>query len=320
MTTLYAATELGTDLQALGFLGHSEPSDARMIAFRKALAFDLPRAARWLVRVAAERQMGKAELCGWIVNGEQIAEPAGLPTLLRNGKVGPDGLPSARYGGLLRLGQTGNGDLWGADLHRKAVPVYVLDPGPDGFRHGWRRRFDRLDDFSFYAAKSTLCQRDRITLEELFDLARIRGVRPEELVPDALEDEKGTLNRLALRRAKKVSPIANRFLWLDVLLVGTHLEQPTPMDIARSFVDHNKLHQLSEDAERMTDPSVACFWMFRHALFSDEAAYKKTRQKAGNHPLVQLADAECKTWGDKKKAPFDRKAVAKAILIRAAKR
>ena len=128
------------------------------------------------------------------------------------------------------------------------------------------------------------------------------------------------MNRLALRRAKRVAPVANRFIWLDVLLVGTHLEQPTPMDIARSFVDHHKLHALVEDAERSTDPSVACFWLFRHALFGDRDAYRRTRARAGRHPLVELADAECAMWDDKKTAPFDRKAVAKAILIRAARR
>lgn len=322
MSSLYAATELGTDLQTLGFLGHHVVDQARLKSARKAVGLEVPRSARWVMRVGAEHAIGKAELCGWILAGDQVAPPAGLPTLLSKDAIGPDGLPSAFYGGLFRLGQTPNGELWGADVHRKAMPVYLLDPGPDGIRGGWRRRFDRLDDFVFYGAKATLCQRDRITVEEYLDLARERGVRPEELVPDSLEDERDAVARLGLRRAKKVPPIANRFLWLDILLARAYLRGATPGDIAKIWVDLHRLHTLREEGDRMSDPSVQCFWYFRHALFADEAGMKRVRARAGKKPsaLLLAAEAEAKRWSDKKKSPFDRAAIAKAIEMRAAVR
>ncbi len=321
MSFLYAATELGSDLQGLGFLGHQGPDAARLDALQRALCFELPRSARWLARAAAERGLSRAEVGGWILAGEILAPPGGLASLIRpKERFGPDGLPSARFGGLLRLGQAQNQELWGADMHRKAAPVYLLDPSPEGMRGGWRRRFDRLDDFVFYGVKATLCQRDRITVEEFLELARERGVRPEELIPDALEEERQVIHRLNLRRPKKVAPIANRFLWLDILVVEAYLQGATPGDIARIWVDFHKLHRLSEETDRFTDPSVVCFWMFKHALFGDDAAYKRVKARGGKHPLVAMADVEARTWGDKRKAPFDRKAIVKAIEMRASMR
>ena len=321
MSSLYAATELGTDFQTLGFLGHHALDAARMASFRKSLGLEVPRIARWLLRIAVQHGIGRAELCGWIVRGEPLSQSGGLPALLGTGKVSPDPLPSAFYGGLLRLGQTPNGELWGADLHRKAVSVAILDTQPDGIRIGWRRRFDRLDDFAFFAAKATLCQRDRITLEEFFDVTRERGVRPEELVPDALEDEREHLSRMGLRRAKRVSPIANRFIWLDVVLARAYLRGATPNDVAKLWVDVHALHKLNEDHDRMSDPSAAAFWLLRHALFNDEAGYNRVVAKAPKgSAIVIAAQNEARRITDKKKAPFDRAAIARAIDLRIAAR
>jgi hypothetical protein len=323
MSSLYSATEFGTDLQTLGFLGHHTVDKARLRQFSKGLGFELPRVARWLVKVAAQHGIGRAELSGWILAGDHRPEPAGLPTVLASGKaVGVDALPSAYYGGLLRLGQTPNGEHWGADMHRKTMPVYVLDPKPDGLRAAWKRRFERLDDFVFFGTKAALCQRDRITVEEFLDLARERGVRPEDLVPDSLEDERETVNRLGLRRAKKVPPIANRFIWADVVLAGAYLQSATVTDVARLWVDVHKLHELREESEKVSDPSVAAFWLFRHTLFSDDAAYKRVLTKVGKPlpPLVAQADATCRKWAERKSKQFDRARLAKAIQDRAQSR
>jgi hypothetical protein len=322
MASLYAASEFGTDLQTLGFLGHHSVDSARRMALKRALGVEEPRIAKWVSRTAAQHGIGKAELTGWILAGKHEPEPAGLPTFLQGGEIGPDALPSAYYGGLLRLGGTPNGELWGADLHRKAMPVYLLEPRPEGMRTGWKRRFDRLDDFVFYAVKATLCQRDRITVEEYLDLARERGVRPEEMVPDHLEDERESLARLGLRRAKKVPPPANRFVWLDVLVAHAYLKGATPGDIARLWVDVHRLHTLREDADNLLNPSAAAFWMFKHALFGDENGYKRVLAKSGKKksPIVLAADAEARRWWDKKKAPFDRALIARAIEMRASAR
>ena len=321
MSSLYAATELGTDLQTLGLLGHHAVDTKRLSAFRKSLGLEVPRVARWLMRVGAQHGMNRAELCGWIVKGEALSQSGGLPVLLGSGKLEPDPLPSARYGGLLRIGQTPNGELWGADLHRKAVTVSILDTQPDGIRVGWRRRFDRLDDFVFFGMKATLCQRDRITLEEFFDVARERGVRPEELVPDALEDERDSLSRMGLRRAKKVSAIANRFIWLDVVMAKAYLRGATPNDVAKLWVDVHGLHHLQEDRDRLADPSAAAFWLFRHTLFGDGAGFNRVLAKAPKRSvIVESAIADCKLIADKKRSPFDRAAIARAIELRASVR
>ena len=321
MSSLYAATELGTDFQTLGFLGHHAVDTARMATFRKSLGLPVPRIARWVLRLAYQHGIARAELCGWIVRGEPLSQSGGLPVLLGTGKPDPDPLPSAFYGGLLRLGQTPNGELWGADLHRKSASVSILDTQPDGIRVGWRRRFDRLDDFVFFAAKATLCQRDRITLEEFFDVARERGVRPEELVPDALEDEREHLARMGLRRAKRVSPIANRFIWLDVVLAKAYLRGATPNDVAKLWVDVHGLHKLNEEHDRLSDPSAASFWLLRHALFNDEAGYKRVLAKSPkDSPLVYAAQNEARRITDRKKPPFDRAAITRAIELRAATR
>jgi hypothetical protein len=318
MSSLYAASELGTDLQSLGFLGHHGVDRERLRSLRKAMGIELPRTARWVARVASAHSIGRAELSGWILAGEHRPEPAGLPTYLDPTKtIGPDALPSAYFGGLLRIGQTPNGELWGADAHRKAMPVYILDPQPDGGRASWKRRFDRLDDFIFFAVKAALCQRDRITVEEFLDLARERGMRPEELVPDSLEDEREALARLGLRRAKKVPPIANRFIWLDVILARAYLKNAGLGDVARLWVDVHGLHQLREDNDKLTDPSAAAFWLFRHALFGDDAGYKRVLAKSPKKsPIVQAADQTSRRFWDKKKAPFDRAALARAIEMR----
>lgn len=324
MTSLYTATELATDLQTLGHLGHHATDKARLRGFRKALGFEVPRVGRWLLQVAAQHGIGDAELTGWILRGAHRPEPAGLPSVLTAGKgVGPDALPSALYGGLMRLGQTPNGELWAADMHRKTMPVYVLDPHPDGLRVSWKRRFERLDDFVFFAVKAALCQRDRITVEEFIDLARERGVRPEEMLPDSLEDERAVIQRLGLRKAKKVPPIANRFLWLDVYLSRAYLVSASPAEVARLYVDHARLHELREESEKMNaDPSVAAFWLFRHTLFSDEAGYKRVLLKAGKprHPVVAAADAACKAWAQSKVREQSRLVLKKAIEARMGRR
>ena len=319
MSSLYVATEFASDLQSLGFLGHRAPESERARAFRKMLGFELPRIGRWLANIALERNMAKAELTGWIVAGRHEPEPATLPNLLSGGPAAIEGLPSARYGGLLRIGQTPNGEFWGADMHRKAMPVYLLDARPEGIRGGWRRRFDKLDDFLFLAAKSALCQRDRITVEEFLDLAKERHVRPEELVPDSLEDERESFHRQGLRRAKRIAPVANRFLWLD-LLMNPKASVP-PETIARIWVETLQLHSLHEERDDFSDPSVACFWMLRHALFGDQAGFDRAvkRGKRSHSSLVGVADAEARQWWDKKKAPFNRAAVANAIESRLAK-
>ena len=82
MSSLYTATEFGTDLQTLGFLGHHAADRARIKTFKKSLGLELPRVGRWLVRVATKHAIGQAELSGWVIGGEQRPEPAGLPTLL----------------------------------------------------------------------------------------------------------------------------------------------------------------------------------------------------------------------------------------------
>lgn len=319
MSSLYAATEFATDLQSLGFLGHRSVDADRLSAFRKVLGFNVPRVGRWVARVGLEKGLAKAEMTGWIVAGKHDPEPAWLPSLLSGGSPAPDGLPSAHFGGLLRLGQTPNGEFWGADLHRKAMPVYVLDASIDGIRAGWRRRFDRLDDFVFFATKAGLCQRDRITIEEFLDLARERNVRPEELVPDSLEDERETLARLGLRRPKRIAPIANRFLWLDLLTVEPGAIPPE--FIARVWADTLQLHALNEDKDDFSDPSVGAFWLLRHGLFGDEAGYQKAwkRTKPTRGEIHHQADAEARRWWDKKKAPFNRATVAAAIEARIAK-
>lgn len=324
MSFLYTATEFGTDLQTLGYLGHHAVDQARLRLLRKGLGLELPRVGRWLLKVAAQHGVGKAELSGWILAGEYRPEPAGLPTALAsNSKFppAPDGLPSACFGGMLRLGQSFNGELWAADLHRKTMPVYLLDTKPDGLRVTWRRRFERLDDFVFYATKAALCQRDRITVEEFLDLSRERGVRPEELVPDSLEDERETVNRMGLRRAKKVFPIANRFVWLDVVYAGAYLQSATVQEVARVWCDVHRLHTLREENDRLSDPSAAAFWVFRHMLFNDAAGLKRVLAKAGKPtpPLVVLAQATAKKWLDRKSKQFDRAKLAKAIEERSAR-
>lgn len=322
MSSLYTATEFGTDLQTLGFLGHHAADRARVKTFKKSLGLELPRTGRWLVRVATKHNIGHAELSGWVLAGDHRPEPAGLPSLLASeGPPGPDALPSAAFGGLLRLGQTTNNELWATDMHRKTMPVYVLDPNPDTLRVGWKRRFDRLDDFIFYATKAALCQRDRITVEEFIDLARERGVRPEDMVPDALEDERDVVNRPGMRRAKKVAPIANRFIWLDVVLASAYLPSATVGEVARIFCDVHRLHTLREESERMTDPSVAAFWLFKHTLNGDDAAFKRVLSRAGKptSPLLVHAQAVCKKWAASKSKQFDRARLARAIEERGAR-
>lgn len=314
MSSLYTATEFGTDLQTLGYLGHHAVDRARLRQFRKNLGFELPRVGRWLLKVSAQHGIGQAELSGWILAGEQRPEPAGLPSALAGtGAPGPDALPSAYYGGLLRLGQNPNGEFWAADVHRKTMPVYVLDPNPDGIRAGWKRRFERMDDFIFYAIKAVLCQRDRITVDEFIDLARERGVRPEELVPDSLEDERDVVNRPGMRRAKKVAPIANRFIWLDVVMAGAYLQSATTQEVARIWCDVHRLHTLREENDKLSDPSAAAFWLFRHGLYGDNAGYKRVLAKAGKSPLVAHANATCKKWLERKSKQFDRAKLLKAI-------
>ena len=318
MTSLYAATELGSDLQSLGFLGHHAVDPARLAAFRTAIGLDVPRVTRWMARKALQHNLGKAELSGWILAGKNPPEPAGLPTLLHGDKLGPDAMPSALFGGLVRIGQTPNGEYWGADASKKSVPVFLFDPRPEGIRHGWRRRFDRLDDFLFYAVKAALCQRDRITVEEFLEFAVERGVRPEELVPDALEDERATVSRLNLRRPRKVPAIANRFLWLDVLVGGLLPRPATPEEVARLWVHILKLHTLREDRDDLTSPPVQAFWLLRHSLLGDQTGYVRVLAKVDAAPtrLTTRADALARRFWDKKKAPFDRDAVAKAIEAR----
>ncbi|MFO0659827.1 MAG: hypothetical protein U0165_08360 [Polyangiaceae bacterium] len=289
-----------------------------MSSFKKALGFNVPRVGRWVVKVGLEKGLAKAEMTGWIVAGKHDPEPAWFPSLLSGGAAAAEGLPSARYGGLLRIGQTPNGEYWGADLHRKSMPVYLLDASIDGVRAGWRRRFDRLDDFVFFATKAGLCQRDRITIEEFVDLARERNVRPEELVPDSLEDEREAMARLGLRRSKRIAPIANRFLWLDLLT----LDSATPPEfVARVWADTLQLHALNEDKDDFSNPSVGAFWLLRHGLFGDEAGYQKAwkRTKPVRGEVHLLADAEARSWWDKKKSRIPRAAVAAAIEARVAK-
>lgn len=322
MSSLYTATEFGTDLQTLGFLGNRTVDRVRMRKFRKGLGLELPRVGRWLVKVSAQHGIGSAELSGWVLAGDHPPTPAGLPSALRGeGEPGPDALPSAQFGGLLRLGQSSNGEYWAADLHRKTMPVYVLDPNPETLRVSWKRRYDRVDDFVFYAINATLCQRDRISADEFIDLARDRGVRPEEMVPDVLEDERDAANRPGMRRAKKVAPIANRFLWLDVVLAGAYFPSASVNDVARIYCDIHRLHQLREENDRSGDPSAAAFWLFRHTLFNDAAAYKKTLARAGKSPspLVTMAHHACKQWGERKSKQFDRAKLARAIEDRSAR-
>ncbi|MCU0655526.1 MAG: hypothetical protein MUF64_09630 [Polyangiaceae bacterium] len=322
MSSLYTATELGTDLQTLGYLGHHPVDQQRLRRLRKSLGFELPRVGKWLLKRSAQHGIGQAELSGWILAGEHPPEPAGLPSALRpEGEPGPDALPSARYGGLLRLGQNQNGEYWGADLHRKTMPVYSIDPNPDSLRIGWRRRFDRLDDFVFFGLKAALCQRDRITVEEFVDLARERGVRPDDLIPDSLEDERDVVNRSGMRRPKKVSPIANRFIWLDIVLVGAHFPSATVNEVARIYCDVHRLHHLREESERSGDPSAAAFWLFKHTLFGDTAAYKKTLARASkpSNAMVAEAHATCQQWLKTKSKQFDRARLARAIEERSAR-
>lgn len=321
MSSLYTATEFGTDLQTLGFLGNKTIDKARLKAFKKGLHLELPRIGRWLLRIGSAHGIGKAELTAWILAGEQKPEPAGLPTVFKpEAPIGPDALPSAQFGGLLRLGQTPNGEFWAADLSRKAMPVYVLDPKPDGMRASWKRKFERLDDFVFFATKATLCQRDRITVEEFTDLVRERGYRPEELLPDSLEDDRDQFNRMGLRKPKKVPTIANRFVWLDVYIQRAYLPSASPGEVARIFVDHLKLHQLREDNEKMSDPSVAAFWLFRHTLFADDAGFKRVLSKAGKprHPMVTAASAACKQWKESRSKLSDRATLQRAVENRLA--
>lgn len=322
MSSLYTATEFGTDLQTLGYLGHHAVDRARLRSFRKNLGFELPRVGRWLLKVSAQHGIGQAELSGWILAGDHRPEPAGLPSALGDqGDPGPDALPSAHYGGLLRLGQNPNGEYWAADMHRKTMPVYVLDPNPDSIRAGWKRRFERLDDFIFYATKAALCQRDRITVDEFIDLSRERGVRPEELVPDSLEDEREAVNRPGMRRAKKVAPIANRFVWLDVVMAGAYLKTASIPEVARIWCDVHRLHTVREENDKLAaDPSAAAFWLFRHALLGDDAGYKRVLAKAGkSSPLVAHANITCKKWIERKSKQFDRARLAKAIEDRSAR-
>lgn len=318
MTSLYAATELGSDLQSLGFLGNHAVDPARLAAFRRSAGIELPRVGRWMARKAAEHGLGKAELSGWILAGHHPPEPAGLPTMLHGDKIGADGMPSAVFGGLVRIGQTPNGEYWGADASKKTMPVFLFDPKPEGIRYGWRRRFDRLDDFLFYAVKAALCQRDRITVEEFLEFAEERGVRPEELVPDALEDERATVARLGLRRARKVPALANRFLWLDVLIGGLLSQPATPEEAARLWVNILKLHTLREDREDLTSPPVQAFWLLRHSLLGDQTGYVRVLAKVDAAPtrLTTRADALARTFWTKR-PPFDRAALAAAIEARA---
>jgi hypothetical protein len=320
MSSLYTATEFGTDLQTLGFLGHHAVDKARLKSFKKGLHIELPRVGRWLLQIATHHGISRAELTAWILANERKLEPSGLPSIIDpDGTVGPDALPSAQFGGLFRLGQTPNGEHWAADMHRKTMPVYVLDPKPDGMRASWKRRFERLDDFVFFAAKATLCQRDRITVEEYLDLTRERGVRPEDLVPDSLEDERDQLNRMGLRRAKNVPPMANRFIWLDVYMARAYLPSASPNEVARLYVDYHRLHDLREDNDRMSDPTAAAFWLFRHTLFNDETGYKRVLAKAKpRSSLVTAADAACKRWVQTKSKLTDRAALQKAIEARLA--
>lgn len=322
MASLYVATELSADLQSLGFLRHGgEEAAKRAAALKKVLGAPIPRVGAWTIRKSIEHGLAKAELTGWILAGHHPPEPAGLPTACRGDQVGPDALPSAYFGGLLRLGQTQNGAYWGADIHKKAMPVYVFDPRPEGIRHGWRRRFDRLDDFVFYAAKSALCQRDRITTEEFLDLARERGVRPEELVPDSLEDERAELARLGLRRCKKVASIADRFVFLDVLIGGLLPRPATVEEVARFWVNILGLQKLREDHDDLTNPSVQAFWLLRHAIFGDQTGYARVMAKAGKKTtgIVVAADTLARKLWDKKHAPFDRAGLARAIEARSSR-
>jgi hypothetical protein len=321
MTSLYAATELGSDLQSLGFLGHHAVDRARLAAFRKAVGIDIPRVARWMIRKSTQHGIGNAELTGWILAGQNPPEPAGLPTLLHGDKVGVDALPSAAFGGLIRMGQTPNGEYWAADLTKKSVPVLLFDPSPEHIRHGWRRRFDRLDDFLFFAAKAALCQRDRINVDEFIEFADERGVRPEELVPDALEDDRGALGRRGLRRPRKIPATANRFLWLDVLTTDLLSRPATPDEVARLWVNVLKLHTIREDRDDLTCPTVQAFWLLRHSLLGDQTGYVRVLAKVDAAPtgLTTRADALARRFWQKKKAPFDRDAVAKAIEARVAR-
>lgn len=322
MSSLYTATELGTDLQTLGFLGRNPVDQKKLRLFRKQLGLELPRVGRWLLKVASQHKIGQAELSGWILDGENPPEPCGLPSLLlANSEPSPDVLPSALYGGLLRLGQNQNGEYWGADLHRKTMPVYSINPNPDTLRIGWRRHFDRLDDFVFYAVKAALCQRDRITVEEFIELAHERGVRPEDLIPDSLEDERNIVNRSGMRRAKKVAPIANRFVWLDIVLTGAHFPSATVNEVARIYCDVHHLHHLREEQDRLgSDPSAAAFWLFRHALSGDQTAYRRVLNRAkSSAPLVAHAHATCQNWLKTKSKQFDRARLAKAIEDRSAR-
>lgn len=321
MSSLYTATEFGTDLQTLGYLGHHPVDQNRLRRLRKMLGLELPRVGRWLVKVSAQHGVGQAELSGWILAGEHPPEPAGLPSALRSeGEPGPDALPSACFGGLLRLGQNQNGEYWGTDLHRKTMPVYSIDPNPDSLRIGWRRRFDRLDDFVFFGLKAALCQRDRITVEEFVDLARERSVRPEDLIPDSLEDDRDVVNRTGMRRAKRVTPLANRFIWLDIVLAGAHFPTATVNEVARIYCDIHRLHHLREENDRLSDPSMAAFWLFRYALIGDQSAYKRvlTRASKPGSALVAHAHATCQDWLKSKSKQFDRARLAKAIADRSA--
>jgi len=314
MSSLYTATELGTDLQTLGLLRNKAIDLRRLQKFRTSTGLEIPRVGRWLLRVAMERGMGRAEFPGWIIAGRHEPEPAGLPSLVSNlEKPAPDALPSALYGGLLRLGQSPNGAMWGAEIGKKSMPVYLYHFHPEHLRLGWRRRFDKLDDFIFYATKAALCQRDRITAEEFLELAQERGVRPEQLIPDALEDEREVIARLNLRKPKKNSLVANRFVWLDALLVPTAGRTASPDDIAKLWVNTFRLHTLREESDEANNPATHAFWVLRHSLFGDERAVEKAIARGHAWPLTERAAKEGRRWQSKKGAPFDRIAIVKAI-------
>jgi hypothetical protein len=157
-------------------------------------------------------------------------------------------------------------------------------------------------------------------VEEFLDLARERGVRPEELVPDVLEDERESVARMGLRRPKKVPALANRFLWCDVLFGGLLSRPVTPEEAARLWV-FLKLHELREDHDEMSNASVQAFWLLKHSIFGDQNGYARVvaKAKATKSALLPMADAEARRFWDKKKAPFDRAALARAIEARSSR-
>jgi hypothetical protein len=124
-----------------------------------------------------------------------------------------------------------------------------------------------------------------------------------------------------MRRAKRVTPLANRFIWLDIVLAGAHFPTATVNEVARIYCDIHRLHHLREENDRLSDPSMAAFWLFRYALIGDQSAYKRvlTRASKPGSALVAHAHATCQDWLKSKSKQFDRARLAKAIADRSAR-